>query len=135
MKLARRGFLRMMPTAAIAVRSTAEGIARDLSKVEIAGLGNNSYGMSVKSQPGQTEAFVRALNMPGLRSQLESYYFESNKTVNRIDPDLAVLRSFSLNAKIAFQRQRNVAAELEQRALGGWDYWSRRLNKILGVTS
>lgn len=125
----------MIPTAAIAVRTTAEAAARDLAKVEVAGLGNSNYGIPQSASGDNTEAMLtRAVNIPGLREKVESYFFENNRCVSRIDPDLAVLRSFSLNAKIAFQRQRNVAADMERQAMGGWGAWSQRLTKLLGVT-
>lgn len=108
---------------------------RDLTKVEVAGLGTTPYGsLSIAGGSNgdhESKMIAQALKMPGLRSQIESLFYENNRCVSRIDPDIAVLRSFSLNAKIAFQRQRNVASDMEQRS--GWDYPYRRIMKLVGL--
>lgn len=48
--------------------------------------------------------------------------------VGYIDPDIAVYKSFSLNAKIVFQRQRNVQRRYERLTT---DYPWSRLNALL----
>jgi hypothetical protein len=65
----------------------------------------------VEPTPQQWKLF---LNNKLFRSEVETLLYDDYRTIHRIDPDLAVLRSLSLNAKIAFQRQRIVNRELEQ---------------------
>ncbi|MBK8009583.1 MAG: hypothetical protein IPK23_15025 [Rhizobiales bacterium] len=48
------------------------------------------------------------------RAEAESVIFEDERKVGFIDPDIACARSYSLNAKIAYQRQRNVERRLQQ---------------------
>lgn len=67
---------------------------------------------------------------------LESLLYETDcKYVYHIDPDLAVKRSFSLSAKITFQRQRNVAqkiSELQTHGAQSKYYWfSNAISKII----
>ena len=45
---------------------------------------------------------------------VRSILFEENKIVGAIDHDLASKRSFSLAAKVTFQRQRNVERRIEE---------------------
>lgn len=57
------------------------------------------------------EALVR---VPGLREQIRERLIDEHRVVHHIDPDLAILRSISPMAKIAYQRQRNVEQALER---------------------
>lgn len=80
------------------------------------------------------EQMQEALRFPQAREVVTHLLYEEERLVGRIDPDLAVMRSFSLNAKIAFQRQRNV----ERRLAGmGHEYPYQRINraifKVLGI--
>lgn len=63
------------------------------------------------------------LKIPQAREAITSQLFERERRIVRIDHDLAVKRSFSLAAKIAFQRERNVAEEL--RLLSEQYPWQR----------
>lgn len=49
-----------------------------------------------------------AMQLPWFRDELRSLLCERHRYVPMLDPDLAVLRSVSLSAKIYYQRQRNV---------------------------
>lgn len=64
-----------------------------------------------------------------LRKELETLLYEDERYVTRIDPDLASKRSFSLSAKVAFQRQRNVARRMEE--LQSNHSWQRVHNFLL----
>ena len=60
------------------------------------------------------EAAMRLiLNRKGVRNEFESALYESHYHVQRIDPDLAALKSFSQMAKVTFQRQRLVAQAMK----------------------
>lgn len=63
-----------------------------------------------------------------MRDEFESLTYESYRHISALDPDIACLRSYSLAAKIAFQRQRNVARSINND-LHGWPW--QRLNDFL----
>lgn len=137
--LARRGFLKLLPATPFAVRTAAEETARTISKIEVSGVGqDNSIGARglpstcLSSTDPSADQWRTALRNLGLREQIESLIYENNRFVNRIDPDIAVLRSYSLNAKIAFQRQRNVALDLKNFEGDGSYPYARMVKLILG---
>lgn len=80
-----------------------------------------------------------ALAIPASRAEIESILYEDQRMVWNLDPDLAVLRSISLSAKIAYQRQRNVARQLENALLDQSPYqrireWGENvLKNALGI--
>lgn len=122
----RRGFLRMLSASPLAARAAAEEAAAKLARVDLSGV---SPGSPIGGGPQDLtpDQWSQVLRLPGARRQLESLLFEDERNVGAIDHDLAVYRSFSLAAKIAFQRQRNVQRRLEGMQ-GNW-MW-RRLEKV-----
>lgn len=82
-----------------------------------------------------------ALKNPELRAELESLVYEDNRHVGWLDHDLASKRSFSLAAKVTFQRQRNVQRRIEQdvlesspwRRISAWSDRALKLFNPLGV--
>lgn len=125
--LARRSFLRALPALGFGAKKAAEAAA---AKLATTGLLPGEYGGSLPSSaPSHTqESLLKALSNQAFRSDLESLAYEENRCIYRIDADLAVLKSLSLNAKITFQRQRNVAAYLHD--LGHGSIWSRLQRRI-----
>lgn len=81
------------------------------------------------------ENWRRVLANKVFRSQIESIYYEEYRAVPGIDPDIAVLRSFSPMAKVTFQRQRNVESRMRSQQE---QYMGRRIRelamKALGFT-
>lgn len=80
----------------------------------------SGLGASGVTQPAGTSKialshthYQAALRLPAVRSVIEAMLYEESRTVHAIDPDIAVMRSFSLAAKVAYQRQRNVARRLQ----------------------
>ena len=67
--------------------------------------------------------FARAFLDPKFRSAMEEASFRSNRHVSCIDHDLASKKSFSLAAKITYQRQRNVERELRNYTEQNFHYW------------
>ncbi len=116
--LGRRGFLRGAIAAPFVAKQTAQHAAESLSRVgltipnQMVGLGtavNGGIGF-----PGASNAqWAKIIANSAARKELESLYFESERNVSQIDPDISVLRSISLSAKIAYQRQRNVSKRLD----------------------
>lgn len=125
--IGRRRVLGFLASSPLAAKAAADEMAGKLAGVAPHGLGQ---GIDVPSS-GQTEpqkdAIARALKIPGNRQQVLDMLWEDAE-VRSIDPDLAVLRSFSLNAKITFQRQRNVERRY-QRLTEDWPW--RRLEAFL----
>ncbi len=117
----RRGFMGAMGGAAVAGRKMAEEVAIRLTGhiADNGGLGPYTYPMADGPATGNAENsradWKRGLASKFLRPQLESLLYECHRQVTRIDPDIGVMRSFSLNAKVTFQRQRNVERDIETR--------------------
>lgn len=139
--LARRGFLRLMSAAPFAGKAVAEEAAARLSGVVASGAGNHLIGAELPQSgrsalPDMTERHYRAAyQIPGLREAAETIlYREQMREVSFIDPDLAVLKSFSLQAKITFQRQRNVQRYIErQQNEAPWRRVDQLIMKALGL--
>lgn len=56
----------------------------------------------------------RAFANPQTLSDVRALLFEKHQIVSTIDHDIASKKSFSLAAKIAFQRQRNVERDIQE---------------------
>lgn len=77
-------------------------------------------GQSVTSRQFDQRAVLRKLmESPEARAEFESLLYQQNSHVPYLDVDLATKRSFSLAAKVTFQRQRNVHRALEHDWLSG----------------
>lgn len=111
--------------AAIAGKAITERAAIDLAGISTGFTGSNgdhpqgsAGGLKGESNIGDSEPSPQQwkllLQNKLVRTQVESIFYEDYRIIRRIDPDLAVLRSLSLNAKVTFQRQRIVARQLEQ---------------------
>ncbi|MFZ4534312.1 MAG: hypothetical protein ACOYOJ_21210 [Alsobacter sp.] len=128
--LPRRGFLKLLSATPFAGRMVADQAAASLANVSIAGLDPNAPPSGVPSSSNEPtkDAIAQGLRNPTNRAALMDMLWEDERTVSRIDPDLAVMRSFSLNAKIAFQRQRNVERRFEATTK---EYPWRRMDAFL----
>jgi len=126
----RRGFLRVLGLAPIAGKAAVDQIVADqagLAHGALNGLGAQNGSISagpplprVDDDPLPLSAGDKASRIFGLlkKAGLPSWEREriarENKHVYSLDPDLAALRSFSMNVKIATQRQRNIERELDR---------------------
>lgn len=119
----------------------APAAAREITQNTLAGpraYGEASTGIGQAISPGlppwerARRAFADKETLAAIRASL----FEQNKIITVLDTDLATKRSFSLAAKIAFQRQRNVEAEMQRMTL---DHYSGHawgiVQKFLGAGS
>jgi len=81
------------------------------------------------------DIWAKVIGNTALRKELESIYFERERGVSSIDPDIAAYRSFSLNAKIAFQRQRNVQRQIDGLISnqGWWERFSKFGQRVMGI--
>jgi opacity protein-like surface antigen len=142
----RRRFFGLMAAAPIAAKATAQSAAADLAKIQVNGLGQYgaiSGGYSVGGLSPSPDYGIdprsllkKALLDPSKRAEIESLMFERHRGVGAIDADLACYRTFSLNAKIAFQRQRNVRLALQEEVgESGWQRWHESFHKLTGWLS
>ena len=139
--LNRRSMLRLMSSVPVvgprlASKLAAEATAGKLSQLSTSGLG---AGTSLPPNDDNTTTLDQrrlALQIPWVRQELEQLLVERNRLVYRIDPDLAVLQSVSLSAKIYYQRQRNIQRQLESYRTQ--EPWTRieslfaKVSKLLG---
>lgn len=126
----RRAFLSLLGVSPIAARSAATKAAADLAGVSIAGMSGFDGGVEPHSNADATPAQARvALKIPHVLAEVRSALYEDYRRIHRIDPDIAVHRSFSLNAMITFQRQRNVERAIEQMQHDFYPY--RRIQEAI----
>jgi hypothetical protein len=113
--------------APLAARMEAQKAAARIASVTLPGLsGNNGGGIPATDKPGgyiSPENKKLALTFPTVKKELESILYQAHSQIYRIDHDLAIKKSFSLSAKITFQRQRNVEASMEEHFVG--PSWAR----------
>ncbi len=130
----RRKFLSVASLSPVMGRQTVKKIAEEVvGKSQIAeSLSILNQGYSYPSPPvgNFSEAQFKAALLFA-RKEIESLFYEEHKHVFRLDPDLANMKSFSLAAKIVYQRQRNVAHTIEN--YGGPSAWKRLVDVIKGV--
>lgn len=134
MNATRRRFFGFLGTAPLAARAAAEKTASDISGVWLnpPGYGQGTPASQAQLPPDQIRSAL--LNLRTKR-MVEEILYEEERNISRIDPDLAVLRSFSLNAKVTFQRQRNVEWRLRNMQSGWtWDRIDRLLKKAVGLS-
>lgn len=156
----RRRFFAWMGTAPIAARQGMETAARQL-----AGIGNgqgvpsldlrgslidgaNDVGAPSSAQMVgadwrlarklRDDLIRKALDTPERRAELEAILYEEHRSVHNLDPDLAANRSFSLAAKVCYQRQRNVqrAIEYTVKENSPWEQvrsWKDRVLSLAGI--
>lgn len=144
--LGRRGFLQALGFAPVAGPALARK-AIETATAELAGVTTSGMvgGPAAPDQPYPgaigapcrafdiRKALLRVLQTPELRGQYESLMFERRRHVGVLDLDLASKRSFSLAAKVTFQRQRNVAREIEAEAEDSpWSRAQEFLRKAAG---
>lgn len=118
--IGRRSLLRALGVAPLAARAAAEKAAASLAAVQM-GVGEAHSGLpsAAPQSAGGYAVFKRssilelALRTQADRDEIESLYYRA-AYVAALDPDLAGKRSWSLAAKITFQRQRNVKRMMEQ---------------------
>lgn len=113
----RRSFLSMMAASPLAAKSVAENASMQLMQGHgalVLRSGVEARGQPIPMPNRGPKDFARAFLDPKFKGAMEAAAFESNRHVSYIDHDIASKRSFSLAAKITFQRQRNVARELRE---------------------
>lgn len=138
--MGRRGFFRAALAAPAAAQAAQDAIVKEFTGI---GMGFDLLG-DTKDNPAPPQAYTngvpaaefertrRALSNPVNREAARSLLFEQNRYIHRLDHDLASKRSFSLAAKITFQRQRVVERDLADRCgPSAWLRWDRFMSRLL----
>jgi hypothetical protein len=134
MKSTRRSFLRLVGAAPLAGKLAAEEAAKSLAGIGAQSLGQAGYasvsGLAPAAPPTSAQiATWLADNV--FRSEVESAAYANNRHVSYLDVDLASKKSFSLAAKVTFQRQRNVQREIDglgKERVSPWSLLYKRMN-------
>lgn len=121
--LARRKFLGMVAASPVAAKMAAEAAAANLAGLRLGGAGYLGVPQAIAGGEITKGAWRLAVANKDALKEIRSLLFERQRHVNSIDHDLAAKKSFSLAAKVAYQRERNVQRELEDMT-NEWS-WSR----------
>lgn len=113
----RRSILKLLgaaPVAApLAAKAASDAAISEMTKLNATGLGA-SNGPSSMGRLTDTASHARAmLKLPKIKDQLITLIYEEERNIYCLDVDIANKHSFSLAAKITFQRQRNVNRRLK----------------------
>lgn len=121
----------MAPTTAIGMKRALD--ARTLG-LAAGGDGIPRGGQPISGADERTPDQMQtraALQIPASRAQIRSILYEEQRGLNWLEPDLACLHSMSVNARLCYQRQRNVERRLAEMEKG-WS-WQRMNRAILGA--
>lgn len=136
MKLGRRAFLQHLGIGVVAAPAAAKQVV-DKAAADLAGL--NVVGSAGIDAPPSApypsadatdvlkhrKTLRHLLTNPVLRDEYVSAMFVRNRHVGTLDLDLANKVSFSLAAKVTFQRQRNVARQIDEDSHEDGPFWQR----------
>lgn len=135
MTLGRRGFLQRLGVGLVAAPAAAKQIvdkaAADLAGVSVSGVswGNpgppSAHGTAGAPPIDPRKALRSLLSNAALREEYIAAMYERNRHVGSLDLDLATKRSFSLAAKVTYQRQRNVERQIEDESHADGPPWAR----------
>lgn len=142
--IARRGVMRLLAGAPFVSKLAGEQAALVLSQgvqynPPSSGGGLLSGGEPVSQSadevmpPDAKRAILKAaLNVKDVRDRYDSILYERYRHIERLDWDLAANKSYSLSAKIAYQRQRMVAREREEDiAMTPWQRGNQFITNLL----
>lgn len=134
------GAIGIAPFAGKTIAGTAIGGQLGVKSASLAG----SFGeMPAQDSPkapliDRTQAMRMVLADKEAIAEIRNELFEEHRIVHAIDPDIAIMKSWSDMAKITFQRQRNVEramAELQEQRLDRPQQYihtlTKQLNKLM----
>lgn len=133
--LGRRSFLRVLGAAPLAGRAADEAVVKELGGIGV--LGSTScpmsagFGEAIGSQtssimPGQLvgqswwsatakrNAMRSILANKDRNAEIRAILYRSHRRIHHIDPDIGGRQSWSLAAKVVYQRQRLVDQEVKE---------------------
>ena len=143
-KVGRRGFMGLIGLGAV----SGPLAARQAAQAEIAKLTTlagpsvmpmaSGQGIGTGGPPvDESQQYIKMSNylkvFGRLPEHIEYNVRERSKSVYHLDSDIAALRSFSLAAKIAWQRERNYEKEVERyRRMGWYEMAQNSFHKLAG---
>lgn len=134
MRVGRRNFLRLLGIGGASAPAIAKATSVE-ALTTLAGhcapplavgtsIGTPRPALDIENSEESASSYIRMsdyLKLFGkLPEHIERDVRERSKYVGHLDPDIAALHSFSLNAKIAWQRERNYEREVERFRHMGW---------------
>lgn len=133
----RRGVLGLLGGAAVSAPSMVKAAAAQMADLSLpnllplgmtgASIGADASSQTVMSIGGSGPDYaMRLARFISLSDERRMSIARSRTYIDRLDPDLASYRSFSLSAKIAMQRDRNARKWIEQEE----DWLSRAVDGI-----
>lgn len=145
MTLGRRAFLSRLGIGVVAAPAAAKQVM-EKAAADLAGVGTSGLSYGVSSGAPATESAPRPnidprkalrnlLSNTALREEYLTAMYERNRHVGSLDLDLASKRSFSLAAKVTYQRQRNVARQIDEDSHADGPLWQRPENLIRKAAS
>ncbi len=136
----RRNALKLLGSLPVIGPKLAPGLAAKLASEQKAavqsGVGISGFASDTPPSigPNASTRYQLAMQLPWFRDELRSLLLEQNRKVGRLDPDLAVLKSVSLSAKIYYQRQRNVEAGMKEYTTEPvWSRVNSLFSKVCGL--
>ena len=132
--IGRRAALQAIGLGALAAPAAARQVAADtIGGLNARGLVGGA-GQVMSAQTSSWERAALAFADKDTREAIRASFYRQHKSIHILDADIANKRSFSLAAKIAFQRQRNVETEMESILSDGWgNHAYGIIEKFLGV--
>lgn len=130
----RRSFLRALGAAPLAGRAAAEAVTKELGGIGVLGgpaqgpmpaglgeaIGNTTRGRAYQeagrgwwSETAKREAMRSILANKDHDAEIRTLLYQSHRRIHHLDPDIGGRMSWSLAAKITYQRQRFVDQEIK----------------------
>lgn len=161
--IGRRSVLKFLGASPIVAREAAEEAAKTLSGVTRGGMGipgmdvRDMMRENIPQEVGQSlgiggpaqgdwrvvremrdKIVLNALRAKESRRELEIILYENHRTVHGLDHDIAANRSWSLAAKLVYQRQRNVERDIAHTMMDRDPYqrardWKDRILSFAGI--
>jgi len=116
----------------LAARKATEEQVAKLARMHMDGLGGGAQDPTAASEDPTPDQWTRAFSTALFKDTARSMLYEMEHTIWALDVDLASKRSFSMAAKLTFQRQRNVERRLElMQKTPAWLALTKRLKDWL----
>jgi len=138
MTLSRRSFAKYLGLAPLAAKEAGDAAISRLTGV---GVGAPSFQLNSGVEPAPISSMAdyaksriaasEYVNTVGLPDFVREAFRRDAQWVDRLDPDLAAKRSWSMSVKILTQRERNLQRRIEALHHGAWQSQGSTLFKKL----
>lgn len=136
MSLTRRLLMRALPAAPVMAKAAVAKEAAELANVSTALAGVADLAGRPTPFYSTTKSILAAIKAGLVKREDVLRELERSAYVSQIDPDLAAMKSFSLDAKFRAQRRRNAERDLaaSEQGLGIFNL-AERFEKIFEMSS